>query len=80
MGMREDAERNRLALIDQLYDQWGGHYCVLRLDPFDHRWKADHDLTKAEAIEYKPGPDEALGLVWHGSITLDLAKPQEGVK
>ncbi len=61
MGLREDAERNRLALIDQLYDQWRGRYMlrVLRRG----KWIDVSTMHKLEAIEYQCKPDESLGII-----------------
>ncbi len=61
MTLAQDAERNRLALIDQLYDQWGGHYLLQRL--IDGQWHNLRALNKRQAIAHHLRDDEALEIV-----------------
>ena len=46
MKLKEAAESNRLKLVEQLYDEWKGYYCVLILvrdsDGWPARWDERH--------------------------------------
>lgn len=61
MTLAQDAERNRLALIDQLYDHWGGYYILRRL--IDGHWCDVRALDKDQAIAQRLAGDEALLIV-----------------
>lgn len=57
MGLKEDAEANRLKLIEQLYDQWHGYYQVYEFVAVAYEPRSI--LSKQEAIDWK-NPDPNL--------------------
>lgn len=67
MTLAQDAERNRLALIEQLYDRWGGYYVLCRL--LDGQWHDVRPLSKSEAIVYRLRGDEAVEIIAPGRTT-----------
>lgn len=56
MTLREVLEQNRQDLIDQLYDQWGGHYIVVFRDENDIYVPVMVLDTKEQALAWK-NPD-----------------------
>jgi hypothetical protein len=56
------AATNRLALIDQLYNQWHGHYVLVQRIAGVRQWM--RPLTQAEAIEYRLQKNETLEVIW----------------
>lgn len=67
MNLVIDAERNRLALIAQLYDEWSGWYVVQRIEAgvyVDVR-----PLSRDEAVAYRLASDEALSARWPQDTT-----------
>lgn len=63
MTLIADAERNRLSLIAQLYDEWHGWYVVQHL--FMGQYVDVRPLTRDEATAYKCKAGEALSVRWN---------------
>lgn len=65
MTLREDSEANRIKLIEQLYDQWHGHYQVYEF--VDGAYAPRNVLSRQEAVDWK-NPDTNL-------FTLAVVRP-----
>lgn len=62
MTLAADAERNRLALIAQLYDEWHGFYILQRLEV--SVYVDVRPLTREEAVECRLAHGQALSVRW----------------
>ena len=61
--MNDAAAANRVALVEQLYDEWHGYYVLQRLD--GGTYVDVRPLSRDEALTIRPAPDEALELKWN---------------
>lgn len=62
MTLNADADAMRSALALQLYDEWGGHYILQRLD--GGAYVDVRQLGRDEAMTYRTQQGEVLELVW----------------
>lgn len=72
LTMAEALYRNRLRLIDQLYDDWGGHYVVVELlgNVLFRLRRPGSKLSKRAALSWRnPDPQRySLGIVLGGEV------------
>lgn len=59
--LNADAAANHARLVAQLYDEWGGHYSVQRLE--GGVYVDVRPLSRDEALTYRTRQDEVLELV-----------------
>lgn len=63
MTLSSDAAANRIACIEQLYDDWHGRYILQRIEA--GAYVDVKPLSRDEALTYRTANDEGLKLVWN---------------